>query len=85
MHVSQQKYTGSFWVLGGYDGVFTAELRSDLNDDMFGSVEVESKAKSDEWVEHTFELVPTVDAPSSNNTFALTFDPAVGQLLLKPR
>lgn len=77
MHVAQQPYSGSFWVNGGYKGVFTAELRSALNDDVFGSVEVDSKAKDGEWVEHTFELVPTVDAPNSNNTFALTFDPSV--------
>lgn len=76
MHVAQQTYTGSFWVYGEYDGVFTAELRSDLNSDVFGSVEVESQTKKGEWVEHTFELVPEMDAPNSNNTFALTFDPA---------
>lgn len=76
IHVAQQTYTGSFWVWGEYDGVFTAELRSDLNDDVFGSVEVESETKKDEWVEHTFELVADVDAPNSNNTFALTFDPS---------
>lgn len=77
MHVARQTYTGSFWVWGGYDGVFTAELRSALDDSVFGSVDVESRATGDEWVEHTFELEPAVDAPSSNNTFALTFDPAV--------
>lgn len=77
MHVAKQTYTGSFWVWGEYDGVFTAELRSGLNDDVFGSVEIESKAQEGEWIEHTFELEPTVGAPNSNNTFALTFDPAV--------
>ena len=77
IHVAQQTYTGSFWVHGGYEGVFSAELRSDLNDTLFGSVEVESEAKEGEWVEHTFELEPTVDAPNSNNTFALLFDPEV--------
>jgi alpha-N-arabinofuranosidase len=76
MSVRQQVYTGSFWVMGAYDGVFTAELRSDLNHDVFGSVEIESEAVAGEWVEHTFELVPEVDAPNSNNTFAITFDPA---------
>ncbi|KAK7209112.1 hypothetical protein V2G26_016290 [Clonostachys chloroleuca] len=75
--VRQQAYTGTFWVYGAYDGVFTAELRSALEDDkVFGSVEVESKAAAGEWVEHTFELVPGEDAPNSNNTFALLFDPA---------
>ncbi|CAG9979632.1 unnamed protein product [Clonostachys byssicola] len=75
--VRQQAYTGTFWVYGAYEGVFTAELRSALEEDkVFGSVEVESKAAAGEWVEHTFELVPGEDAPNSNNTFALLFDPA---------
>ncbi|KAH7122910.1 glycoside hydrolase superfamily [Dactylonectria macrodidyma] len=75
MDVKRQKYTGSFWVRGAYKGHFTAELRSNFTDDVFGSVKVKSKAKANEWVEHAFELVPKKDAPSSNNTFAITFDP----------
>ncbi|KAJ4298197.1 hypothetical protein N0V90_006096 [Kalmusia sp. IMI 367209] len=74
--VSQQKYTGSFWVKGSYEGSFTASLQSNLTDEVFGSVEVVSKAVEDEWTEHEFELVPEKDAPSSNNTFAITFDAA---------
>lgn len=74
--VKKQKYTGSFWVKGAYEGTFTASLQSALSDDVFGSVEIESKAVSDEWVEHEIELVPELDAPNSNNTFAITFDPA---------
>lgn len=76
MDVRVQNYTGSFWTYGGYSGVFTADLRSAIDDEVFGSVEVESLAVEGEWVEHEFVLVPDVDAPSSNNTFALTFDPA---------
>jgi alpha-N-arabinofuranosidase len=76
MGVSQQKYTGSFWVKGAYEGSFTASLQSNLTDDVFGSVEIESKAVDGEWVEHAFELVPEKDAPNSNNTFAVTFDAA---------
>lgn len=77
MDVKQQKYTGSFWVKGAYDGSFTASLKSNLTDDIFGSVEVESKAVANEWVEHEFTLEPTDDAPNSNNTFSVTFDPSV--------
>lgn len=73
MDVKKQTYTGSFWVRGAYDGVFTASLRSNLTDDVFGSVEVESKSVADDWTEHEFKLVPE-DAPNSNNTFAITFD-----------
>lgn len=74
--VRVQNYTGSFWVHGAYEGVFTADLRSAVDGEVFGSVEVESRAVEGEWVEHEFALVPDVDAPSSNNTFALTFDAA---------
>ena len=75
--VKKQKYTGSFWVKGSYEGVFTASLQSDLTAHVFGTVEIESKTSPNEWVEHEFELVPTMDAPNSNNTFALTFNPEV--------
>ncbi|KAI7581786.1 hypothetical protein KC346_g18579, partial [Hortaea werneckii] len=44
MNVECQKYTGSFWVRGAYDGSFTASLQSNLTDDVFGSVEVPSQA-----------------------------------------
>lgn len=77
--VSQQKYTGSFWVKGAYNGSFTASLQSNLTDEVFGSVEVASKAVADEWTEHEFELVPESDAPTSNNTFSITFDVAAVQ------
>lgn len=80
MAVSQQKYTGSFWVHGAYNGSFTASLQSSLTADVFGSVDIASKAVESEWTEHVFELVPTVDAPNSNNTFSLTFDAAAGAL-----
>ena len=72
--VTQQTYTGSFWVKGAYEGNFTASFQSALTDDVFASVEVESKSVSDEWVEHEVVLIPEVDAPNVNNTFAITFD-----------
>lgn len=72
--VKQQKYSGSFWVKGAYNGSFTASLESNLTTDVFASVEVPSKAVADEWTEHTFELVPEKDAPNSNNTLSITFD-----------
>lgn len=74
--VKQHKYTGSFWVKGAYEGSFTASLESNLTSDVFGSVDVPSKSVADEWTEHTFELTPKKDAPSSNNTFSVTFDSA---------
>lgn len=74
--VSQQKYTGSFWVKGAYEGSFTTSLQSNLTEEVFGSVQVGSKSVDSEWIEHTFELVPEKDAPNSNNTLAVTFDAA---------
>ncbi|KAF7197584.1 Alpha-L-arabinofuranosidase A [Pseudocercospora fuligena] len=76
MDVRQQDYTGSFWVRGAYTGTFTATLQSNITDEVFGSVNVTSKSVADDWTEHEFTLVPEKDAPSSNNTFAITFDPA---------
>lgn len=77
MSVKQQNYTGSFWVHGAYTGHFTASLQSNLSHEVFGSVQIESKAVENDWIEHQFELVPDRDAPNSNNTFSVTFDPTV--------
>lgn len=78
MDVKKSKlYTGSFWVKGAYKGSFTASFQSNLTGDVFGTAEIASKASPSEWVEHEFELQPAVDAPNSNNTFAITFDAAV--------
>lgn len=77
--VSKQKYTGSFWVKGAYKGYFTASLQSNLTDELFGSVEIESRAVDNEWIEHEFEIVPEKDALNSNNTFSITFDPTGAQ------
>jgi hypothetical protein len=77
MDVAKKRYEGSFWVQGAYEGVFTASLQSNVTGDIFGAVEVRSEAVAGRWVEHRFELMPHTDAPSSNNTFAITFDPKV--------
>jgi alpha-N-arabinofuranosidase len=76
MEVKKQKYKGSFYVKGSYKGSFTASLQSALTNETFGTVKVESMSTPDEWVQHEFTLVPKIDAPNSNNTFAITFDPS---------
>jgi alpha-N-arabinofuranosidase len=76
MDVKQHKYTGSFWVKGAYEGCFVASLESNLTTDVFGSVDVPSKSVANEWTEHTFELTPNKDAPNSNNTLSITFEPS---------
>ncbi|KAK5652000.1 hypothetical protein OQA88_10903 [Cercophora sp. LCS_1] len=75
--VKKQKYTGSFYVKGAYDGTFTASLQSALGEkEVFGSVEIASQSVAGEWTQHNFTLVPTKDAANSNNTFSLTFSAA---------
>jgi len=73
--VRQQKYKGSFYVRGEYNGQFTASLQSALTNETFGSVKVKSECKSNEWVQHNYTLVPTKDASNSNNTLVITFNP----------
>jgi len=76
--VRKQKYKGSFYVKGSYNGSFTASLQSALGEkEVFSTVEVKSKSVADKWTEHKFELSPKTDAKNSNNTFAITFDAAV--------
>lgn len=76
IEVRKYEYKGSFYVRGSYEGSFVASLRSALTNETFGSVKIQSKNKTNEWVQHEFTLIPTKDAPNSNNTFALTFNPA---------
>ncbi|KAF3069812.1 Alpha-L-arabinofuranosidase A [Daldinia childiae] len=71
---ASNKYSGSFWVKGVYSGQFTASLQSSTTSQTFGSTKVKSQSTADQWTEHNFELTPSQDAPSSNNTFAITFD-----------
>lgn len=72
--VKPQKYTGSFWVLGSYKGKFTVKLQSNLTGDVFAKLELPSLCETGKWVEHKFELEPTIAAPNSNNTFTIEFD-----------
>ncbi|GAB7364925.1 hypothetical protein MBLNU230_g5713t1 [Neophaeotheca triangularis] len=74
MDVQVQPYNGSFYAKGDYSGKFTVELRSNLTDETFGSVEVDSACKSGEWVLHEYTLTPDSAAPNSNNTLVVTFD-----------
>ncbi|KAI5208986.1 putative vacuolar segregation protein [Aureobasidium subglaciale] len=72
--VEEQDYTGSFWVNGAYNGSFTTSLKSDITKETFATAQVVSEASPGEWVQHNFTLTPTSAAPSSNNSFYLTFD-----------
>ncbi|TRX91476.1 hypothetical protein FHL15_007700 [Xylaria flabelliformis] len=74
--VKVQKYSGSFWVRGDYRGVFTASVQSNITGEQFGSTKIKSRAQANEWVQHEFTFTPHKNAPSSNNTFAITFEAA---------
>lgn len=76
MDVRVQKYTGSFWVRGEYDGDFEVSLRSAITGEVFGTAKVDGPSTA-EWTEKSFELVPEKDAPNSNNTFVVEWDVAV--------
>jgi alpha-N-arabinofuranosidase len=82
MDVKVQPYKGSFYVKGSYQGSFTASLQSNLTGESFGSVDVVSQSVAGEWTQHNFTLVPAKAAPNSNNTFAITFNPAVSDTAL---
>ncbi|KAI1159994.1 alpha-N-arabinofuranosidase A [Nemania serpens] len=74
MEVKAQTYRGSFWVRGDYSGYFTASLQSNITGDQFGVAKVKSQSRADNWVQHEFALTSNKNAPSSNNTFAITFE-----------
>lgn len=85
MDVKVQKYTGSFWVRGKYDGDFEVSLKSALTGEVFGAAKVKGPS-TNEWTEKKFELVPRKNAPNSNNTFVVEFDAKVKAWLpLAPR
>lgn len=75
--VRSQKYTGSFYVKGSYEGVFTASLESVTSGETLAAVDVASKSVADDWIQHDFTLTPTTTAPNTDNTFSLTFDVSV--------
>ena len=76
--IKPQTYTGSFWTLCSFQGTFTVKLQSNLTDEVFASLDIPSLCQHNKWVEHTFELIPHVTAPNSNNTFVIEFDSSSG-------
>ena len=80
MEVKPQTYTGSFWVLGGYTGSFTVKLQSDITSDVFATKDIPSMAVDHKWTQHNYTIVPTMTAPSSNNSFVLEYDASGGAL-----
>lgn len=75
--VQKQKYTGSFYVKGSYNGAFTATLESQATGEVFASTKIRSKSTRGGWTQHEFTLFPHKNAPDTKNTFTLTFDASV--------
>lgn len=72
--VQVQKYTGSFYVQGTYDGDFYIQLGSNLTSDVFGTTTVSAKSKKNQWTQVEYTITPTSAAPNSNNTLCVAFD-----------
>lgn len=72
IEVKKQIYTGSFWVLGAYEGHFLAALRSNSTGEIFVSTRITSKSKETEWTKHEFTLEADVDA-GFHVDFTLTY------------
>ncbi|CAL5867144.1 uncharacterized protein PFLUO_LOCUS1356 [Penicillium psychrofluorescens] len=72
--VRPQKYSGSFYVKGSYNGKFTAKLQSITSGKILANTTITSKCAGDGWVQHEFVLMPETTASNTNNTFSLTFD-----------
>ncbi|KAJ5593742.1 hypothetical protein N7537_010646 [Penicillium hordei] len=71
--VRPQKYTGSFYVKGAYEGSFTASLLSSSGK-VLATTKVASKSVANDWVQHEFVLAPKEKASDTKNKFSLTFD-----------
>jgi alpha-N-arabinofuranosidase len=72
--VKKQTYKGTFWVLGEYEGDFTAALRSNTSGEVYASASVLSRSTDAEWTKHDFEIVSDVDAGFHVN-FTVTYTP----------
>jgi alpha-L-arabinofuranosidase len=71
--VKPQKYQGSFFTRGPYNGTFTASLESALTNQVWASTDFQVKSLGHGWTKHYFEIDSTASAPYPNNTFSLTW------------
>jgi alpha-L-arabinofuranosidase len=81
MDVSPQTYSASFYASAykpryqGNSTTFTVSLRSNLTGEVFAKTELPSvKLPTFEYVQLNATIKPTVKAPNSNNTFAITMN-----------
>jgi alpha-N-arabinofuranosidase len=67
------KYSGSFYSYGAYDGSFTVSLVSDITNETLATTRIKSKSVGHAWTQHKYELRPSKSAANSNNSFVLEF------------
>ncbi|RDL30791.1 Uncharacterized protein BP5553_10136 [Venustampulla echinocandica] len=75
IEVKPQTYTGSFYVMGSYSGLFTANLQAASGGKVYAQANITSESKKGSWTKHTFTLKPPSAAPDTNNVFSLSFTP----------
>ncbi|KAF3391027.1 Alpha-L-arabinofuranosidase A [Talaromyces pinophilus] len=75
IEVKPQKYAGSFYVQGAYEGDFDVSLQSKITQEVFATAKVKSSgAQHKDWVQYKYELLPKKSASNTNNTLTITFD-----------
>lgn len=77
IEVKPQRYAGSFYVQGDYQGDFDVSLQSKLTQEVFATAKVRSSGNHKDWVQYKYELVPKKSASNTNNTLTITFDSKV--------
>ncbi len=75
IEVKPQTYTGSFYVLGEYSGVFTAALRRSRSGPILATANITSRSVAGSWTKHTYTMVPTQSSRGSEAVFTLTWTP----------
>ncbi|KXT08640.1 hypothetical protein AC579_6558 [Pseudocercospora musae] len=71
------KYTGSFWLLGSFDGNVTVNLQSAFegySNKSWAQASVSVASTADTWTQYNYTLSPPESAPNSNNTLVFTWD-----------
>jgi hypothetical protein len=78
IEVKPQKYAGSFYVQGAYEGDFDVSLQSKITQEVFATAKVKSSgAQHKDWVQYKYELLPKKSASNTNNTLTIAFDSKV--------
>jgi alpha-N-arabinofuranosidase len=77
---SNWTYKGSFYVHGDYSGNISVTLQS-LGKESWADADVEVHSSSGAWTQYHYTLVPSQDAPNTNNTLDFTWDSTTASTL----